>query len=255
MMNNTPTMSRKITTYTLVLISSLFTLTEVAGQDRRMFYEWQLDKPFRSRAVGALVVTPFDYGQLRPTFDNSTHTAQIVIDSSGKVIQVTWEPHLPPHKGIEQFDSSLFRSRQPKPKVFGNSVNAVITAKLFLTKDSTVARLITSGKDPSSGLTIPMPNDLLDVDEEARPSNLEQIKQKMKIPDGIREKGIQGEVRFIFLVDASGKQVVRMPSGNYNLQLAKAFDRFLDEMEFTPAIKSGKPVWSWVKVPFAFKLL
>jgi hypothetical protein len=248
-------MSRKITAYTLVLISSLFTLTEVAGQDRRMFYEWQLDKPFRSRAVGALIVTPFDYGQLRPTFDNSAHTAQIVIDSSGKVIQVSWEPPLPPHKGITQFDSSLFRSRQPMPKVFGNSVDAIITARLYLTNDSTVARLITSGKDPSSGLIVPLPSDIIKIDKEGMPSNLDELRRKMKIPENIKEKGIQGTVTFNFLVDPTGKQVTRMPYGNYNFELAKAFDRFLDELQFSPALNSGKPVWSWVKVPFAFKLL
>ncbi len=239
----------------LAFAASLFVSAAAAGQQNRVFTEDQLDKPLRSTALSEVLRAPFPYHLLKPTFDSQVHRAEILLDTAGKVTRINWSPALPTYPGCELLDTVLYRVPFPKPTVLGKAVHALTNLKIFLCSDSVVSRMVTSGLDSATGLKVPMPDEMTQEDVAAIPLDLNNAVKKMKIPANFKKNGIQGRVVFRVLVDPSGKQIARIIVSSYHLELAKFFDAAMGSVSFTSAKAGGKPVWSWLTMPFDYKIL
>jgi|GEM_PF-3130736 len=88
----------------------------------------------------------------------------------------------------------------------------------------------------------------------AEPINLDEMRAHAVYPEILREAGISGMVKTRVLVNEAGYvevyTVVKTPHMLFRLEMY----RILPFLTFTPAIQKGKPVKSWVTVPFDFRL-
>lgn len=106
-----------------------------------------------------------------------------------------------------------------------------------------------------------------------REINLDEIKRQIGYPLLAREMNTEGEIIFQILVDEKGnyvrhkviqvncfsitvdkkgKSVRQTASGSI---LIKAIEEHISKIHYTPATLDGKPIESWVRVPFVFKLV
>ncbi|WNJ16703.1 energy transducer TonB [Pontibacter sp. G13] len=93
------------------------------------------------------------------------------------------------------------------------------------------------------------------AEEEPTPVNMDEIKQLVGYPQIARDAGIQGSVVVRVLVDKKGKYKRHKIINQVHPILAKAVEKHIDKLSFTPAIQGGKPIQFWVNIPFNFKLL
>jgi len=98
-------------------------------------------------------------------------------------------------------------------------------------------------------------SDYVEVDQEPKPLNLMEIKQKVGYPLTARNNCVEGNVVMRILLDESGKYVRHMVLNDPNPTLTQAVEMYLSGLMFSPALKSGQAVKFWVNVPFAFRLL
>ncbi len=100
----------------------------------------------------------------------------------------------------------------------------------------------------------PVIQEILMVDEEAHPVNLNEVRRQIGYPQRAREAAIEGEVIFRVLVDERGRgQQYRMMRSVHPL-LDRAVRRQLPNLQFVPTIQEGRPTATWVNVPFHFRL-
>ncbi|MEM7369102.1 MAG: energy transducer TonB [Bacteroidota bacterium] len=93
------------------------------------------------------------------------------------------------------------------------------------------------------------------AEEEPRPVNMDDIKKLIGYPQIARDAGIEGSVVVRVLVDKKGNYGKHRIINQVHPILAKAVEKHITRLKFTPAIQGGKPIQFWVNIPFNFKLL
>jgi len=97
-------------------------------------------------------------------------------------------------------------------------------------------------------------NDLIFVQKEPAPVNMSDIRKSIGYPQIARDASIEGMVVIRILVDKSGNYKKHKIIKQAHPMLAKACEKHVGKLKFTPAIQGGKPIQFWVNVPFRFKL-
>lgn len=103
--------------------------------------------------------------------------------------------------------------------------------------------------------TIPGPGDWVQVDEEPKPVNMQDLVSCIKYPNYLSQSDIKGGVVVRILVDEFGHYQQHKVINQSHPALAKAVETCIDELLFTPAIQGGKPIKFWVNVPFRFQTI
>lgn len=90
------------------------------------------------------------------------------------------------------------------------------------------------------------------LDEESRPINLSEIKNQIGFPKKALEEGIQGDVVVRVQVSKYGNYISHKILKQGHPILEKAVKAKIHLLKFTPAIRKGKPINSWINIPFRF---
>lgn len=93
------------------------------------------------------------------------------------------------------------------------------------------------------------------ADEEPKPLNLGEVRQKIGYPEEAVSQNIQGNVVVRVLVDETGDYVRHQIIGKADPILQDAVEAHLAEMQFSPAKVDSKAIKFWVNIPFSFKLI
>ena len=101
----------------------------------------------------------------------------------------------------------------------------------------------------------PLFNAIVQVDQEPKPLNMQDVQRKIGYPQIARDAGIEGNVVVRILVDEEGKYVRHLVLNGVHPVLEQSVSAQLPKLTFSPAIKEGEPVKFWVNLPFAFKLI
>ena len=90
----------------------------------------------------------------------------------------------------------------------------------------------------------------LNVDEEPRPVNLDQVQNCIDLPTGKFSYPYTDHLTFQILVNKKGNYVThKLIQGKRNRH-AKSIENCLSQLKFVPAILHGRPVDCWVNIPF-----
>ncbi len=93
---------------------------------------------------------------------------------------------------------------------------------------------------------------LIKIDREAFPVNMDIIVKKIKYPSKLKKQKIEGKVIAKVLVNNEGKvqqhEILQSP----HLKLSKSVINKLNRLKFIPAEADGKKVACWVVIPFVF---
>ncbi|MEM6261832.1 MAG: TonB family protein [Bacteroidota bacterium] len=98
-------------------------------------------------------------------------------------------------------------------------------------------------------------NDFIFDAEEPKPVNMDDIRKLIGYPDIAKDAGIEGSVVVRVLVDKYGNYKKHKVIKKVHPVLAKACEKHVSKLKFTPAIQGGKPIPFWVNIPFKFKLI
>ncbi|WNJ16704.1 TonB family protein [Pontibacter sp. G13] len=101
----------------------------------------------------------------------------------------------------------------------------------------------------------PDPQAFIFADEEPIPVNMDEVKQLVGYPPIAKDAGIQGAVVIRVLVDKKGKYKKHIVINSAHPILAKAVEKRIEVLNFSPAIQGGKPIQFWVNIPFTFHLM
>lgn len=93
------------------------------------------------------------------------------------------------------------------------------------------------------------------AEEEPKPVNMADIQRAIGYPQIARDAGIEGNVVVRVLVDELGNYKRHKIINQVHPILAKAVEKEINKLKFTPAIQGGKPIPFWVNIPFNFKLI
>ena len=93
------------------------------------------------------------------------------------------------------------------------------------------------------------------AEEEPKPVNMSDIQKAIGYPQIARDAGIEGNVVVRVLVDELGNYKRHKIINQVHPILAKAVEKEINRLKFTPAIQGGKPIPFWVNIPFNFKLI
>lgn len=117
------------------------------------------------------------------------------------------------------------------------------------------------GHSPKTSPAISLKNKDLPVvftpDEVDRPAlliNKEEIANEIGYPKVAWQNGIQGTIILNVLVDENGGYLDHRVVRGFHPILRIPCERYVPFLVFTPALLDGKPVRSWVEVPFIFSL-
>jgi TonB family protein len=88
---------------------------------------------------------------------------------------------------------------------------------------------------------------------EPQPLNLVSVYDAIVYPPECHEANIQGEVKLRILVDTSGKPIRHEVVSSPHELLLKACEDVIYDLQFKPALKAGKPIESWITIPFNFE--
>jgi TonB family protein len=84
--------------------------------------------------------------------------------------------------------------------------------------------------------------------------NLDEIRESIGYPGIAREAEIEGTVKVRILIDEEGNYVRHITLQEGHPALLKAVSREIPRLQCNPAIQDGKPVKSWITIPFPFYL-
>ncbi|MEM6765780.1 MAG: TonB family protein [Bacteroidota bacterium] len=93
------------------------------------------------------------------------------------------------------------------------------------------------------------------VQEEPEPINMSALQKEIGYPAPAVMAEIQGVVVVRILVDEKGQYVKHKTIQQVHPLLAKAVEKHIHKLSFTPAIQANRPIKFWVNVPFRFKLM
>lgn len=108
---------------------------------------------------------------------------------------------------------------------------------------------------PEASAQTPGIKDFVQVDEEPKPINMNELYKKIGYPKAAREAGIEGTVVARVLIDEKGQYVEHEILNEAHAILSTAVEEQLPSLTMTPAIKDDIPVKFWVNIPFNFKLI
>lgn len=100
----------------------------------------------------------------------------------------------------------------------------------------------------------PDPDASIEVDKEAEALNMDEIKGKMRYPKKCKRMNLQGKVFVRLLVGTDGKVAEHFVRRAPHDLMIQEVERVLYELRFSPAELNGKPVATWVTIPFEFIL-
>ena len=98
-------------------------------------------------------------------------------------------------------------------------------------------------------------NQFVFAEEEPSPINMSDVQKLLGYPQIARDAGIEGSVVVRVLVGKKGQYKKHKIINQVHPILAKAVEKEIGKLRFTPAIQGGKPIDFWVNIPFNFKLL
>lgn len=98
----------------------------------------------------------------------------------------------------------------------------------------------------------PDDNDLVKVDFDALPINLEKVKAAIVYPDDCKAAGIKGTVALKVLVDADGWYRKHEVRSSPDKRLTAAVIEQLKKVRYKPARLNGEPVKVWVNFAYTF---
>lgn len=93
------------------------------------------------------------------------------------------------------------------------------------------------------------------AEEEPKPVNMADIKKAIGYPQVAKDAGIKGTVVVRVLVDELGRYKRHKVINQEHPILAKAVEKQIHKLNFTPAIQGGKSIPFWVNIPFTFTLI
>lgn len=91
--------------------------------------------------------------------------------------------------------------------------------------------------------------------KEPTPLNLNDIKMKIGYPPLAKEAGLQGKVILSFLVNKEGTVVQHVLVKQPHQLFTEAILKHAYQLRFEPGQLHGKPLATWVTVPFDFKII
>ncbi|WNJ18935.1 energy transducer TonB [Pontibacter sp. G13] len=98
----------------------------------------------------------------------------------------------------------------------------------------------------------PAIDEILYVQKEPIPLNKARIQRKIGYPTYLRDAGIEGAVVARILVDEHGNYLRHQVVSQSHPCLRRRCEKYLHQLQFTPALKDGRPIRYWVNVPFLF---
>jgi protein TonB len=90
------------------------------------------------------------------------------------------------------------------------------------------------------------------LDEQPAAVNMDELKRSIEYPQMARDAGITGKVILRVLIDEQGRYVRHIVKRSPNPWLTQAVEKHINKIRFTPAIQGGRPIKTWVTVPFDF---
>lgn len=100
----------------------------------------------------------------------------------------------------------------------------------------------------------PGENELVQVDSDAQPLNLDVVHAAIIYPESAIKDGKQGTVRLKLLIDMDGWYADHVLRGSPDRRLTNAVLEQVKKLRYKPAMKGGKPVKVWVNFEHTFKL-
>jgi periplasmic protein TonB len=100
----------------------------------------------------------------------------------------------------------------------------------------------------------PAPTDFVEVEQEATPLNMQEVKTKIVYPAIAKEAALEGKVVVRVLVDERGNYAKHVVIKDPHALLTNEVVSKVNLLKFTPAVSKGKPVKMWVTIPFDFRL-
>ena len=107
--------------------------------------------------------------------------------------------------------------------------------------------------EDSTDLNPPV-DSFIEVDQEPRPLNLDSVTRKVRFPNELKKKKIQGKVFIKILIDKDGKVIQHVVKKSPHPLFVEEVERVIYHLRFSPAIDKGKIVMYWVSIPFNFTL-
>ncbi|MEO0899958.1 MAG: energy transducer TonB [Bacteroidota bacterium] len=92
------------------------------------------------------------------------------------------------------------------------------------------------------------------LDQDALPTNLEEVKAELGYPKAAKDAGIQGSVTLKIYVSQDGEYFSHEVVNSFHPLLRIPTEAFAPYLTFEPAKKNGKSVSSWTDVTFEFSL-
>lgn len=93
------------------------------------------------------------------------------------------------------------------------------------------------------------------ADQEPTPINMAEIQRSISFPQMARNANIYGSVVFRVLVGPDGSYREHRVINSSHPLLTQAIEPHIGNLQFSPAIQGGKPIFFWVNIPFNFKLI
>lgn len=87
---------------------------------------------------------------------------------------------------------------------------------------------------------------------EPAPKNLNEVIRDIEFPDSFYKKQTDGKVVAKINIDATGRYISHSIVSSSDVDLTKAVEKVLPNLQFTPATMNNKPVPASVVQPFAF---
>ncbi len=103
--------------------------------------------------------------------------------------------------------------------------------------------------------SIPGINDFVLLDKEPVPLNLNEIKGQIGYPKKAKDQELEGKVVVRILLDRQGNYNRHSLYSDPHPILSRAVTSQIPNLKCTPGMRSGKPVWCWVTIPFDFRLI
>lgn len=100
----------------------------------------------------------------------------------------------------------------------------------------------------------PDPDEFIAVEKEAAAVNMDEIKRSLVYPEICKQMNIQGKVFVRVLVGKDGKVSRHIVKRSPHDLMTKEVEKHLNKLSFTPGIQAGRPISTWVTIPFDFKL-
>lgn len=116
------------------------------------------------------------------------------------------------------------------------------------TGEEDIPQVIVEPDIPASGVFV-------HVDEEPVPLNMTEISRAISFPQIARDAGISGTVVIRVLVGPDGSYREHKVINSVHPLLQNAVEPHLKDLEFSPAIQGGKPIYFWVNIPFSFHFI